>query len=253
MYFSPSSRLFSPMLTVCKLAHWEEYKSANISSRGRDGTALRTLCNCLHTMASEEVSNLHPKPASCIFHYRKLGTIYRTWVKQFIFYNGFTHALRTGNGCVTAVHSSFLRLWHFLQPQRRHRSSMASAPLGWCIHLPKTAVWETLTTAAAMTPESDRQVDFRKKNEWNGLFILGSGQQCVVRVGGRGWIWGGCSDNAAFGEKISKEIVDALEGGHDSRAAVNLHNNEAGRLVSCSSTGLEVLDWQISWVNKTSH
>ncbi len=25
--------------------------------------------------------------------------------------------------------------------------------------------------------------------------------------------------------------MDALEGGHDSRAAVNLHNNEAGRLV----------------------
>ena len=35
----------------------------------------------------------------------------------------------------------------------------------------------------------------------------------------------------AFGEKISKQFVDALEGGHDSRAAVNLHNNEAGRLV----------------------
>lgn len=50
--------------------------------------------------------------------------------------------------------------------------------------------------------------------------------------GGRGWIWGGCSDNVAFGEKISKQFVDALEGGHDSRAAVNLHNNEAGRLVS---------------------
>ncbi|CAG10120.1 unnamed protein product, partial [Tetraodon nigroviridis] len=52
----------------------------------------------------------------------------------------------------------------------------------------------------------------------------------IGQTGGRGWIWGGCSDNAAFGEKISKEIVDALEGGHDSRAAVNLHNNEAGRL-----------------------
>lgn len=35
----------------------------------------------------------------------------------------------------------------------------------------------------------------------------------------------------AFGEKISKQFVDALEDGHDSRAAVNLHNNEAGRLV----------------------
>lgn len=49
--------------------------------------------------------------------------------------------------------------------------------------------------------------------------------------GGKGWIWGGCSDNVAFGEKISKQFVDALEDGHDSRAAVNRHNNEAGRLV----------------------
>lgn len=31
---------------------------------------------------------------------------------------------------------------------------------------------------------------------------------------------------------MSKQFVDALENGHDSRAAVNLHNNEAGRLVS---------------------
>lgn len=152
------------MLTVCKLAHWEEYKSASTSSHGRDGTALRTLCNCLRTMASEEVSNLHPKSASCTFYHRKFGTIHRTWVKQLIVYNGFTHALRTGNGCVTAAHCSFLRLWHFLQPQRRHHSFTPSAPPGWCIHLPRTAVWGTLTTAAVMTPESDRQVHFRKNN-----------------------------------------------------------------------------------------
>ncbi|XP_060782891.1 protein Wnt-8a-like isoform X2 [Neoarius graeffei] len=50
------------------------------------------------------------------------------------------------------------------------------------------------------------------------------------KTGGRGWIWGGCSDNVEFGENISKQFVDALENGHDSRAAVNRHNNEAGRL-----------------------
>ncbi|XP_030622223.1 protein Wnt-8a-like [Chanos chanos] len=50
------------------------------------------------------------------------------------------------------------------------------------------------------------------------------------KIGGRGWLWGGCSDNVDFGEKISKLYVDALETGQDSRAAVNLHNNEAGRL-----------------------
>lgn len=53
----------------------------------------------------------------------------------------------------------------------------------------------------------------------------------LLSSGGKGWIWGGCSDNVAFGEKVSKQFVDALEGGQDSRAAVNLHNNEAGRLV----------------------
>lgn len=53
--FPPTSRLFWPMLTASKLAHREAYKSANISSRGRDGTAQRTLCNYLHTVACEEV------------------------------------------------------------------------------------------------------------------------------------------------------------------------------------------------------
>uniref|UniRef100_A0A8C6TDN0 Protein Wnt n=1 Tax=Neogobius melanostomus TaxID=47308 RepID=A0A8C6TDN0_9GOBI len=52
----------------------------------------------------------------------------------------------------------------------------------------------------------------------------------IGQAGGKGWIWGGCSDNVEFGENISKQFVDALENGHDSRAAVNLHNNEAGRL-----------------------
>ncbi|KAM9377535.1 protein Wnt-8a-like [Pholidichthys leucotaenia] len=48
--------------------------------------------------------------------------------------------------------------------------------------------------------------------------------------GGAGWVWGGCSDNVDFGHMISRQFVDALEDGHDTRAAVNLHNNEAGRL-----------------------
>uniref|UniRef100_A0A8D0DVD2 Protein Wnt n=1 Tax=Salvator merianae TaxID=96440 RepID=A0A8D0DVD2_SALMN len=48
--------------------------------------------------------------------------------------------------------------------------------------------------------------------------------------GGKGWVWGGCSDNVEFGERISKVFVDALETGHDTRASINLHNNEAGRL-----------------------
>ncbi|XP_021497121.1 protein Wnt-8a isoform X1 [Meriones unguiculatus] len=50
------------------------------------------------------------------------------------------------------------------------------------------------------------------------------------KTGGHGWIWGGCSDNVEFGEKISKLFVDSLEKGKDARALVNLHNNRAGRL-----------------------
>lgn len=51
-------------------------------------------------------------------------------------------------------------------------------------------------------------------------------------TGGKGWVWGGCSDNVEFGNKISKVFVDSLETGQDARALMNLHNNEAGRLVS---------------------
>lgn len=53
-------------------------------------------------------------------------------------------------------------------------------------------------------------------------------------VGGHGWIWGGCSDNVEFGERISKLFVDSLEKGKDARALMNLHNNRAGRLVCMS-------------------
>uniref|UniRef100_A0A8C6Z4Q2 Protein Wnt n=1 Tax=Nothoprocta perdicaria TaxID=30464 RepID=A0A8C6Z4Q2_NOTPE len=55
-------------------------------------------------------------------------------------------------------------------------------------------------------------------------------EERVGFAGGRGWVWGGCSDNVEFGERISKLFVDALETGHDTRALINLHNNEVGRL-----------------------
>ena len=56
----------------------------------------------------------------------------------------------------------------------------------------------------------------------------------LVSPGGTGWQWGGCSDNVEFGEAISKQFVDTLETGQDARAAMNLHNNEAGRKVQYS-------------------
>lgn len=57
-------------------------------------------------------------------------------------------------------------------------------------------------------------------------------KKLLLCSGGQGWLWGGCSDNVGFGEVISKQFVDALETGQDARAAMNLHNNEAGRKVS---------------------
>ncbi|XP_006899569.1 PREDICTED: protein Wnt-8a [Elephantulus edwardii] len=50
------------------------------------------------------------------------------------------------------------------------------------------------------------------------------------KTGGHSWIWGGCSDNVEFGERISRLFVDGLEKGKDARALMNLHNNQAGRL-----------------------
>lgn len=41
-----------------------------------------------------------------------------------------------------------------------------------------------------------------------------------------------------FGEAISKQFVDALETGQDARAAMNLHNNEAGRKVRSAGPGV---------------
>lgn len=51
-------------------------------------------------------------------------------------------------------------------------------------------------------------------------------------MGVQDWEWGGCSDNLAFGVKFSREFVDTGERGRNVRERMNLHNNEAGRLVS---------------------
>lgn len=50
----------------------------------------------------------------------------------------------------------------------------------------------------------------------------------------RDWEWGGCSDNIEFGQRFSRDFVDMVERGRDLRYMMNLHNNEAGRIVSRS-------------------
>lgn len=47
-----------------------------------------------------------------------------------------------------------------------------------------------------------------------------------------GFRWGGCSDNTELGSKIAIAYLDARETGHDFKAQIRLHNNEAGRNVS---------------------
>lgn len=51
-------------------------------------------------------------------------------------------------------------------------------------------------------------------------------------VGVRDWEWGGCSDNIAFSYRFAREFVDAGEHGRTLREKMNIHNNEAGRVVS---------------------
>lgn len=83
--------------------------------------------------------------------------------------------------------------------------------------------------SSSLRPHTQLPQDFRAELSPTGQFCP---SVCVCLAGGRGWVWGGCSDNVEFGERISKLFVDALETGHDTRALINLHNNEVGRLVS---------------------
>lgn len=94
----------------------------------------------------------------------------------------------------------------------------------------------------AGTDNEVREVPTGEANKQKGILLhIVTGLSCemctynvffsFIHPGGHGWLWGGCSDNVGFGEAISKQFVDALETGQDARAAMNLHNNEAGRKV----------------------
>ena len=58
-----------------------------------------------------------------------------------------------------------------------------------------------------------------------------------------GFQWAGCSDNIAYGSAFSKNFVDAKErarGSNSDRALMNLHNNQAGRMVSRHKSGQNI-------------
>ena len=46
------------------------------------------------------------------------------------------------------------------------------------------------------------------------------------------WKWGGCSHNLDYGIDFSRQFLDSREKAGDIQSTVNLHNNQAGRLVS---------------------
>ena len=59
-----------------------------------------------------------------------------------------------------------------------------------------------------------------------------------IGMSDEGWKWAGCSDDIDYGIEFSKKFVDARERGrkaeNPARVLMNLHNNNAGRMVSCN-------------------
>lgn len=56
------------------------------------------------------------------------------------------------------------------------------------------------------------------------------------------WKWGGCSHNLEYGMEFSRQFLDTREKAGDIQSTVNLHNNQAGRLVSATLVTLTSLN-----------
>ena len=79
---------------------------------------------------------------------------------------------------------------------------------------------------------------------------LGRKCGCDSKYNGRsekGWKWAGCSDDIDFGIGFSKTFVDARERGRKSgsptRVEMNLHNNNAGRMVNNFCFSMIIGNW----------
>ena len=57
------------------------------------------------------------------------------------------------------------------------------------------------------------------------------GCDTTVTGEGRGYTWGGCSDNTRYGAEFAAKFMDSREKGTDIKSLMNLHNNRAGRMV----------------------
>lgn len=85
------------------------------------------------------------------------------------------------------------------------------------------------------------------------LELCGCGRTPKMKLENKNWLWGGCSDNIAYGVRFSKNFTDAVEkkrmkdqeAAATSRALMNLHNNEAGRTVRQS--------WYLALLNCKRH
>nr|ALL53299.1 Wnt10 ligand [Thamnocephalus platyurus] len=56
---------------------------------------------------------------------------------------------------------------------------------------------------------------------------------------GQDWKWGGCSHNVEYGVKFSRSFLDVKEKAKDMQSQINLHNNQAGRLVVSHNTEMK--------------